>query len=139
MISYRDSFLSFWFTLQFDTGFVSSDKNFFFNFQEDLDCPMSSSVKLATMTDDKVWTRCIMADINMAFPDTLTFMYKSERLLESNSDKIKIIHLDKNEGMDNLVKEEVKEFCERLASDGIPRVKSPISQTAVNRQNRQTG
>ena len=90
--------------------------------QEDLDCPMSSSLKLATMTDDKVFTRCLMADVSMAFPETLAFMYKSDRLLQSTSEKINIVHLDKNEGLGNLIKEEVEKFSKKLSNDDVTKV-----------------
>ena len=90
--------------------------------QEDLDCPMSSSLKLATMTDDKVFTRCLMADVRMAFPETLAFMYKSDRLLQSNSEKINIVHLDKNEGFGNLIKDEVEKFSKKLSDDDVTKV-----------------
>ena len=83
---------------------------------------MSSSLKLANMVDDKVWTRCVMADVGMAHPETLAFMYKSARLLESSSNKIRIVHLDRNTGQGNLLKEEVKRFTEQLYFEGVKKV-----------------
>ena len=58
----------------------------------------------------------------MAFPETLAFMYKSDRLLKSSSENIKIVHLDKNDGLGNLIREEVKEFSEKLSSEGVVKV-----------------
>ena len=84
---------------------------------------MSSSVQLANMADDKVLTRCLMADVSMAFPETLAFMYKSDRQLTSVDDKIKIINLDKNYGLENLIKEEVNEFVAKPFMDRINKVR----------------
>ena len=50
------------------------------------------------MTEDKVFTRCLMADVRMAFPETLAFVHKSYRLLQNDNEKINIFRLDKNHG-----------------------------------------
>ena len=83
---------------------------------------MSSSLKLANMVDDKVLTRCLMSEVGMEIPKTLAFMFKSERLLKAISDKIKIVHLDKNCGIENQIKEEVNEFAEKLSVEADNKV-----------------
>ena len=96
---------------------------------------MSSSVQLANMADDKVLTRCLMADVNVAFPETLAFMYKSERQLTGVDDKIKIIHLDKNYGLENLIKEEVNEFVAKPFMDGVNKVRETDLNLDVRKHN----
>ena len=58
-----------------------------------------------------------MSEVGMEIPKTLAFMYKSERLLKMISDKIKIVHIDKNSGIENQIKEEVNEFAENLSTE----------------------
>ena len=96
---------------------------------------MSSSLNLATMTDDKVFTRCLMADVGMAFPETLAFMYKSDRLLKSDSKKINIVHLDKNDGFGNLIREEVKQFCEKKRSEVVAKVTDDVFYFSISLRN----
>ena len=84
---------------------------------------MSSSLKLANIVDDKVLTRCLMSEVGMEIPKTLAFMYRPERLLEAISDKIKIVHLDKNSGIENQIKEEVREFTEKLSVESDNKVR----------------
>ena len=84
---------------------------------------MSSSLKLANMVDDKVMTRCLMSEVGMEIPKTLSFMYKPERLLEAIGDDIKIVHIDKNSGIENQIKEEVKEFAEKLSIETYNKVR----------------
>lgn len=80
-----------------------------------LDCPMSSSLKLVRRTDDKMWTRLLMAEAGVAYPETLAFGYKIPYQYDIPNDaRIKIVKFSSKEGINNVVQEEVLSFLNRL-------------------------
>lgn len=80
-----------------------------------LECPMSSSLKLVRRTDDKFWTRIIMAEANVAYPATLAFAYKVSLQYDIPNDaKLKVVKLSSKEGIENVMQEEILSFLNRL-------------------------
>lgn len=80
-----------------------------------LECPMSSSLKLVRKTDDKFWTRIIMAEANVAYPATLAFAYKVSLQYDIPNDaKLKVVKLSSKEGIENVMQEEILSFLNRL-------------------------
>ncbi|XP_056016252.1 carnosine synthase 1-like isoform X1 [Ostrea edulis] len=80
-----------------------------------LDCPMSSSQKLVKRTDDTLWTRVLMAEAGVAYPETLAFGYKIPYEYNVPNDaKIKMIKLVSKEGIDNVVEEEILSYINSL-------------------------
>ncbi|KAJ8320837.1 hypothetical protein KUTeg_002424 [Tegillarca granosa] len=79
-----------------------------------VDCPMSSSLNLVKMVDDKIWTRILMAESGVFYPETLAFAYKSKKnyTIPQNA-SIKVVRLDTKTGVDNLALDEIQKFVER--------------------------
>ncbi|KAK3586588.1 hypothetical protein CHS0354_027723 [Potamilus streckersoni] len=89
-----------------------------------LDCPTSSSLKLTALVDDKVWTRCVMAKVGMAFPETLAFVYDSD-LMYPNQDvpDIRVVRIDEQKTDLNLiVYMRVSDFLAMCADKDIPKI-----------------
>ncbi|KAK3602003.1 hypothetical protein CHS0354_024783 [Potamilus streckersoni] len=89
-----------------------------------LDCPTSSSLKLTALVDDKVWTRCVMAKVGMAFPETLAFVYDSD-LMYPNQDvpEIRVVRVDEQKTDLNLiVYTRVSDFLALCADNDIPKI-----------------
>lgn len=79
--------------------------------ESDVDCPMSSSLKLVRNVDDKLWTRTLLANISDAFPETLAFTYKCQlNYAVSPGTDITVVKLTSKIGMANLIKDEVERF-----------------------------
>jgi len=78
--------------------------------ESDLDCPMSSSLTLARMIDDKLWTRIMMSDVGLLFPETLAFTFCSTLPYDTDSPDINIVSLDTKVGVENLLLEEIQKF-----------------------------
>ena len=92
----------------------------------DLDCPTSDSLKLVSLVDDKVFTRILMAEAGMAYPETLAFTYAVSRPYPPPKvDDITIIKLEDKSGIDNLVKNEVHKYLNTLESH-VRKVKSQV-------------
>ncbi|XP_062594790.1 carnosine synthase 1-like [Saccostrea cucullata] len=87
-----------------------------------LDCPMSSSLKLVKRTDDKLFTRILMAEAGVAYPETLAFGYKIPYPYNVPNDaNIRILKISTKEGVDNLIQEEVMSFLNKL-DDGVDKI-----------------
>ena len=71
---------------------------------------MSSSVALGKMIDDKLWTRIMMANAGLVFPETLAFTYCSTLPYTTESPDITIVSLDTKIGVENLILEEIQKF-----------------------------
>lgn len=81
-----------------------------------LECPMSSSVKLVRRTDDKLWTRIIMAKAGIAYPETLAFGYQIPyKYMVPEDAKIKIVGLSLKEGVDNVIQDEIVSYLNSLS------------------------
>lgn len=92
--------------------------------QERLDCPMSSSIKLCELVDDKVWTRDVMAEVGMEIPETLAFRRTPARRLTSGKNKIKTVDFESYSSLDvNSVEKEIKTFSEKLQHSNIGNVR----------------
>ncbi|KAK3586593.1 hypothetical protein CHS0354_027730 [Potamilus streckersoni] len=82
--------------------------------EADLDCPMSSSLKLIKLTDDKLWTRCIMSKVGLDFPETLAFVYDLDMVYPNQEPDIRVVHIDqKKTNLRAIVNAEVNKFLER--------------------------
>ncbi|XP_052673600.1 carnosine synthase 1-like isoform X3 [Crassostrea angulata] len=91
-----------------------------------LECPMSSSLKLVRRTDDKFWTRIIMAEANVAYPATLAFAYKVSLQYDIPNDaKLKVVKLSSKEGIENVMQEEILSFLNRLDENADRMVVKP--------------
>ena len=71
---------------------------------------MSSSLTLARMADDKLWTRIMMAEVGMVFPETLAFTFCTTLPYDTESALLSIVSLDTKVGIENLMLEEVQKF-----------------------------
>lgn len=71
---------------------------------------MSSSLTLARIVDDKLWTRIKMAEAGLMFPETLAFTFCSTLPYDTDSSKISIVSLDTKFGVENLLMEEIQKF-----------------------------
>lgn len=100
------------------TGGQRSDGN---ELEKDLDCPMSSSVELAALVDDKVWTRVIMADVGLDVPETLAVYYRTERQFDSNHGHIKVLMLEDKDELPH-IHQEVKTFLQQPFMQGIQKI-----------------
>lgn len=59
----------------------SNDRDDGVAFEKDLDTPMSSSVELETVTNDKLFTRVLMAEKGVGVPTTLAFLMPGHPLM----------------------------------------------------------
>ncbi|KAL3855356.1 hypothetical protein ACJMK2_014571 [Sinanodonta woodiana] len=90
--------------------------------EADLDCPTSSSLKLTQLVDDKVWTRCIMAKVGMAFPETLAFIFESD-IMYPQQDDICVVHIDKEKtSLNAVIHNEVTKHLGRCLEKGIGKI-----------------
>ncbi|KAL3855357.1 hypothetical protein ACJMK2_014572 [Sinanodonta woodiana] len=89
-----------------------------------LDCPTSSSLKLIGLVDDKVWTRCVMAKVGMAFPETLAFVYNSDLMYPNQTvPDIRVVLIDKQRTDLNLiVYTQVSDFLAMCSDKDIPKI-----------------
>jgi len=71
---------------------------------------MSSSLTLSRMVDDKLWTRILMADAQLVFPETLAFTFCSTLPYDTECKEISIVSLDTKVGVENLLLEEIQKF-----------------------------
>ncbi|KAL3855367.1 hypothetical protein ACJMK2_014578, partial [Sinanodonta woodiana] len=79
-----------------------------------LDCPMSSSLKLTKLVDDKLWTRSIVCELGLAFPETVAFAYNSDFVYPQHEPAIRVIHIDeKKTNLEEIVDVEVDKFLDR--------------------------
>jgi len=78
--------------------------------QANLDCPMSSSLKLVQLVDNKLWTRIKMAECGIGYPETLAFAYRSSMTYAAKLHSITVIHLLLKDGVEGLVRDEIERF-----------------------------
>ena len=71
---------------------------------------MSSSIALSKMIDDKLWTRIMMANVGLVFPETLAFTYCGTLPYKTESPDITIVSLDTKVGVENLMIEKIQKF-----------------------------
>lgn len=88
--------------------------------EQDLDCPMSSSIELCTRVDDKLLTRIWMVDAGVLYPETLAVVYKSayEYAVPAGAN-IKVVFLEDKEDIGDKVSSDLQLF---LKSDGIKKI-----------------
>ncbi|XP_060602022.1 carnosine synthase 1-like isoform X2 [Ruditapes philippinarum] len=88
--------------------------------EKNLDSPMSSSIKLCELVDDKVWTRDVMADVGMEIPETLAIRREPIRKLSSATKKMAVLSFDCYNCLDiKDVGNEISAFAKRLQSLNI--------------------
>ncbi|KAK3586594.1 hypothetical protein CHS0354_027732 [Potamilus streckersoni] len=79
-----------------------------------LDCPMSSSLKLTKLVDDKLWTRSLVSELGLAFPETVAFAYSSDIVYPQEEPDIRVVHIDeKKTNLEMIVDIEVNKFLDR--------------------------
>jgi hypothetical protein len=97
-----------------------------------LDCPMSSSQKLVQRTGDILWTRALMSEVGVAFPETLAFGYRIQYQYKVPRDaRITIINLMSKEQMNSIMQNKVLTFLHGL-DQSIHRI---VVKPTVRRQN----
>ncbi|CAC5368312.1 CRNS1 [Mytilus coruscus] len=87
--------------------------------EQDLDCPMSSSVELCKYVDDKLLSRIWMAEAGVNYPETLAIAYKPSYEYNIPKDaNMKVLIVENKNGMDNYIEENVRQFLnmERVKS-----------------------
>ncbi|KAL3855360.1 hypothetical protein ACJMK2_014575 [Sinanodonta woodiana] len=88
--------------------------------EADLDCPMSSSMKLTRLTDDNLWTRGMMSKAGLAFPATVAFVYNSDMVYPNQEPDVSVVHVEQNKtNLKEIVDAGVRNFLERCAHNEV--------------------
>lgn len=112
-----------YFVNYFTENTTSGQRNDGPEIERGLECPMSSSVALCHMVDDKVWTRDVMANVGMAIPETVAFRRKNLRPLISSKGKMHTVDFEEFASLDkNTIENEITQFCQRMHSAGIEKI-----------------
>ncbi|XP_053385384.1 carnosine synthase 1-like isoform X2 [Mercenaria mercenaria] len=112
-----------YFVNYFTDNITSGHRNDGIEIESGLDCPMSSSIKLCELVDDKVWTRDIMADVGMSIPETLAIRRMPIRKLSSAKEEMKTIDFKSYDTLDmTTVEKEISAFAKRLQLSQIQKI-----------------
>jgi len=74
---------------------------------------MNGSVCLGRLLDDKLWTRIKMAEVGVAYPETLAFAYRgssSRYQLLSGMESITIVAVDDKNNQHDLIQKQIHKF-----------------------------
>ncbi|VDH96479.1 carnosine synthase [Mytilus galloprovincialis] len=103
----------------FTKAITDGQRNDGVELEQDLDCPMSSSVELCKYVDDKLLSRIWMAEAGVNYPETLAIAYKPSYEYNIPEDaNMKVLIVENKDGIDNYVEENVRQFLnmERVRS-----------------------
>jgi hypothetical protein len=79
-------------------------------FKVDLDCPLSSSLTLSCMVDDRLFMRIMTAELDIPFPETLAFTYCTDLPYDVDRPELNFVSLDTKNGVENLILDEIQKF-----------------------------
>lgn len=95
--------------------------------EKGLDCPMSSSIALAQMIDDKLLTRILLAKAGVAYPPTLALAYCPNKKYDVGDLAISIMFLTTEIHEKNKFTEELSNFLKLLKRSKFNKVTSESS------------
>ncbi|XP_064613939.1 carnosine synthase 1-like isoform X2 [Liolophura sinensis] len=75
-----------------------------------LECPMSSSVQLSAIVDDKLLTRILAGQAGVPYPKTLAFPYKSSLTYDTALSGITVFPLSTTAGVVNIISAAITKF-----------------------------
>ncbi|XP_013388997.2 carnosine synthase 1-like [Lingula anatina] len=92
------------------------------DFEKDLECPLGVTQDSIKSLDDRILTRILVADADVAFPDTLAFLYRSRMPYNHERSNIYVVAIENKEDGKEKINKELAAFISSLLGKGMKKV-----------------